>query len=72
MFVFGGFLKNLLDPKKIVVIGASKDPSKIGHIIFDNLREVPGKKVFGVNPNASTILGEKIYPTVIDIKDKKY
>lgn len=54
----------------MVVIGVSRDPSKIGHIIFDNLISSTDKKIYGVNPNAENILGQKIYPTVLNIKEE--
>lgn len=63
-------MKELLNPKNIVVCGVSREPHKIGYIIFDNLLSSFGGKVFGVNPEAEVILGEKIYHTVHDIKAK--
>lgn len=63
-------MKELLNPKSVVVIGASREPEKIGYIIFDNLVSGFSGKVFGVNPNAQEILGEKIYKTVLDIPAK--
>ncbi len=62
-------MKNLLNPKKIAVIGVSREPGKIGYILFDNLKNVKDKKVYGINPNAETILGSKMYSSVLDVKD---
>lgn len=39
-------------------------------MIFDNLISSFGGKVFGVNPNAEIVLGEKIYRNILDIKSK--
>jgi len=63
-------MNHLLNPKSIAVIGVSRDPSKIGYLIFDNLLSGFRGKIFGVNPNAEKILGQNIYKTVLDIKEK--
>lgn len=61
-------MKKLFEPKSVAVIGASREPGKIGYIVFDNLLSSFRGKVFGVNPNAEVIIGEKIYKSVLDIK----
>ena len=64
-------LKNFFEPERIVVIGASRNPSKIGHVIFKNILD--GKfrgEVIPVNPNAEDILGHKSYPSVSKIGEK--
>lgn len=63
-------MKNFFKPKSVVVIGVSRDPHKIGYTIFDNLTSSYKGKVFGVNPNATEILGHKLYKSVLDIKDQ--
>jgi acetyl coenzyme A synthetase (ADP forming)-like protein len=67
--------KNQLDkifrPKTIAIIGASRDQTKIGHVIFRNMVEGEFEgKVFPVNPNAKRILGFKCYSSVRNIKEK--
>jgi acetyltransferase len=62
-------LKKLFSPKSVAVIGVSREPQKIGYIVFDNLLSSFGGKVFGVNPNAELVLGEKIFKNIHDIKD---
>ena len=58
-------------PKTVVVIGASREQKKIGHIIYRNFVEGNFKgKVYPVNPNAEKILGRKCYKNVKEIKDK--
>tara|TARA_Y100000310_G_scaffold17736_1_gene17518 strand:- start:1971 stop:3347 length:1377 start_codon:yes stop_codon:yes gene_type:complete len=55
------------NPKSIAIIGASRKPDKIGHVLLSNL--VKGKfsgKVYPVNPNTKSILGVKCYPTITD------
>ncbi len=60
----------IVNPKSIAVVGVARDPHKIGYIIFDNLLSSFSGKVFGVNPNAEIVLGEKIFPNILDIKGK--
>jgi acetyltransferase len=60
-------VKNLFSPKNIAVIGVSRDPNKIGYIVFDNLISGYKGKTFGINPNADQILGQTIYKSVVDL-----
>jgi acetyltransferase len=61
-------LKKLFVPKSVAVIGVSREPQKIGYIVFDNLLSSFNGKVYGINPNAQIILGEPIYKSVHDVK----
>ncbi len=45
------------------VVGASNDPSKWGHRIFQQLRR-QGYRVYPVNPRATEVAGETAYPTL--------
>jgi len=63
-------MKKFFSPSSICVIGASRNPEKIGYIIFENLVNYFEGKVFGVNPSAQEILGQKIYRSVLEIKEK--
>jgi acetyl coenzyme A synthetase (ADP forming)-like protein len=59
------------NPRYVAVIGASRNPRKVGHVIFRNFFE--GKfsgKVYPVNPNATEIFGQKSYPSVLKIPGK--
>jgi len=62
-----------LDPffhaKSIAVIGAAREPGKIGNTI---LKQLMGRdfKLYPVNPNAEKILGFKCYASVIQIPEK--
>ena len=65
-------LKSFLWPKGIVVVGASRDPSKPGHVIFRILLENKRRglleaNVYAVNPNAESILGEKVYKSIAEV-----
>lgn len=61
-------LEYVFSPKSIAVIGAAREPNKIGHVIVKNFVDgaYPGK-VYPVNPNAKEILGLKCYGSVLEI-----
>ncbi len=67
-------VKNLdavFNPGSIAVIGASREPNKIGHVITKNFVDGGfGGKVYPINPNAEEILGLKSYRSVLDVKEK--
>nr|MDO8099394.1 CoA-binding protein [Candidatus Njordarchaeota archaeon] len=65
------YLEHFFRPKSITVVGASRQPRKIGHVIFKNLIELgfPGK-VYPVNPNATEIMGLKAYRSISEIDDE--
>ncbi len=64
-------LKNFFEPKRIAVIGASRESGKVGHVIFKNILDGGFEgEVIPVNPNADMILSTKAYSSVIKIKDK--
>lgn len=56
--------------KNIAVVGVSKDPHKYGHKIFVDLLK-NGFRVYGVNPNASEIAGERIFKNLQEIVSNK-
>ena len=61
----GVFLK----PRSIAVIGASRDPKKVGHKIFRNLLESGYEGgLYPVNPKATELLGIKCYRSVMDVQ----
>lgn len=63
-------LDYIFRPRSIAVIGASRQPKKIGREIIRNLLEFGFQgKVFPVNPNADEVNSIKCYPTVLDIPD---
>jgi len=57
-------------PQSVAIIGASRDPEKLGYAVLDNLKEggYPGR-LYPVNPKADEILALKAYPSVLDIPD---
>ncbi|MDN5748982.1 MAG: GNAT family N-acetyltransferase [Pseudonocardia sp.] len=61
---------NALHPTSVAVIGASTDPSKIGHAVLANLlRANFTGPVYPVNPEARSVRGVRAYPSVTDIPD---
>ncbi|MCX8196793.1 MAG: CoA-binding protein [Candidatus Micrarchaeota archaeon] len=63
-------LDAVFNPSSIAVIGASREPNKIGHVILKNF--VDGGfagKIYPINPNAEEIIGLKTYRSVLDVKE---
>jgi len=63
-------LEAFFDPKSVAVVGASTSPEKLGYAVLENL--VNGGyaeigKIFPINPKADEILGQKAYPSVLDV-----
>lgn len=55
------------NPKSVAVIGASRDPQKVGHRVLRNLIEGGFQgEVYPVNPNADKILNLKCYGNILD------
>jgi predicted CoA-binding protein len=63
-------IKNFLDERNIfAVVGASRDPQKYGHQVYKDLKK-SGYVVYPVNPNANEIMGDRCYPTLVDLPKK--
>src|SRR3989449_9480558 len=62
-------LSSIFAPHSVAVIGASRDPGKVGHAIFRNVLEDFQGVVYPVNPNAPAIRGVRSYPSVLEIPD---
>ena len=59
----------MFKPDSVAVIGASRNPSKIGYQCISNLLEGGYKgKIFPINPKADEILGLKCYPNIKDVE----
>ena len=52
--------------KTIVVVGASKNPTKDANTVPEFMK-AHGYKIIPVNPTADEIVGEKAYPSLMDI-----
>ncbi len=62
--------KSLFSPEGVAVIGASRNPGKIGSIILKNLRITYRGRLFPVNTNASEIQSLRTYHRISDIKEQ--
>jgi len=65
-------LEAFFNPKSVAVVGASTSPEKLGYAVLDNLvnggyAEVG--KIYPINPKADEILGQKAYPSVLDVPE---
>ncbi len=54
---------------KIALYGATNDSSKFGNIIYKDLKN-KNITVYGINPKATTILGDPAYHNIKDIPEK--
>jgi acetyl-CoA synthetase (ADP-forming) len=61
----------VFSPKSIAIIGASRNPAKLGYQSLKALldAEYPGK-IYPINPNAETIGEHKAYPSILEVPDK--
>ena len=58
-----------VDRKVWAVVGASENQSKFGNKIYRNLKQA-GYTVYGVNPNAESVDGDPVYPTLKNLPEK--
>ena len=59
----------LLSSKTIASVGLSSNPSKASFGIAQYLKD-QGYRVIPVNPTATEIIGEKVYPDLLSISEK--
>ncbi|MEK7468668.1 MAG: acetate--CoA ligase family protein [Planctomycetota bacterium] len=58
-------LDPLFRPRSIAVVGASRDPAKLGHVLLKNVLDYGFEgEVFPVNPSGGEILGRTVFPDV--------
>ncbi len=61
-------MREFFYPESIAVVGASRDPKKVGNRIVDNLLANKYRgKIYPVNPQATEILGLKCYRSIGEI-----
>lgn len=64
-------LETLLYPKAVAVIGASRNPAKVGHAVVANLLNSGFKyPIVPVNPDANEIIGLKCYKSLEDFQGR--
>ena len=59
----------LIDATTIAMVGASSNPDKASHGIMQKLQSV-GYRVIPVNPSETEVLGERSYPSLIDVPER--
>jgi predicted CoA-binding protein len=59
-------IESFLSPKKLAIVGASRNPKKFGRQVYDALKE-KGFTVYGVNPNAAYLNGDPCYPDITSL-----
>ena len=62
-------LKILRDAKSIAIVGASPNSARSSYFVGTYLQQSSDYRVYFVNPNADTILGEKAYPDLASLPE---
>lgn len=62
-------LKILRDAKSIAIVGASPNPARSSYFVGTYLQQSSDYRVYFVNPNATTILGQKAYPDLASLPE---
>ncbi|HET9894494.1 MAG TPA: GNAT family N-acetyltransferase [Streptosporangiaceae bacterium] len=63
-------LRPLLDPASVAVVGASRDPAKVGHAILRNVISAGfAGRVFAVNPDAASVAGVDAVASAADLPE---
>ncbi len=57
-------MKEFFNPYGIMVIGASANPEKIGHVVMESLLNSFKGKICPVNPRGGEVLGLKVYESI--------
>ena len=63
-------LSAFFKPKSVAVVGASRDPEKLGYAVLNNLIEGGYPEcgdLYPINPKADEILGYRTYKSVLDV-----
>jgi len=56
------------DPVSVAVIGAAREPAKLGHAVLNNILQYGFKgRVYPINPKADEVLGLPCYPSVLAV-----
>ncbi len=64
-------LNPMLKPKSVAIVGASRNPDKVGNVILKNYIDAGySGKLYPINPNADSVLGLKAYKSVLDVEGR--
>ena len=63
-------LTPFLNPRGIVIVGASRDPAKLGFVLANNLAQSGYRGgIHFVNPKGGALLGRPVYTTLAAVPD---
>ncbi|RRR72056.1 MAG: CoA-binding protein [Candidatus Viridilinea halotolerans] len=63
-------LAEIFAPHSVAVVGASPDPSRLGHVVLRNLIEHGfAGPIFPIHPKAHEVLGRRAYPSVLAVPE---
>jgi len=61
-------LDKLFNPRGVAIVGAARDPAKVGHSVLKNIVEYGyAGGIYPVNPSADEILGVRCFPDIASI-----
>ena len=64
-------LDAFFEPRAIAVIGASRDPEKVGHKVFKNILDSGFQgNLYPINPKATKLLGYECFRSVSEVPDE--
>ena len=64
-------IEKFFKAKSVAIVGVSKDPKKVGHVIFRNLLDANFRgNLYLVNPNAYEILNRQVYKSLNEIRNE--
>jgi predicted CoA-binding protein len=62
-------LKILREAKSVAIVGASPNPARSSYFVSTYLSQSSDYKLYFVNPNADTILGQPVYRSLADLPE---
>jgi predicted CoA-binding protein len=62
-------LKILREAKSVAIVGASPNPARSSYFVATYLQQSSDYRLYFVNPNADTILGQKAYPDLASLPE---
>lgn len=61
-------LEAIFSPQSVAVIGASPDPTRLGHRVLKNILDHGYQgNIYPIHPRATEVLGLRAYPSVLDV-----
>jgi acetyl coenzyme A synthetase (ADP forming)-like protein len=63
-------LEAIFAPRSVAVVGASPDPTRLGHTVLKNIvANGYGGRIFPIHPKAEAVLGHKAFPSVMAVPE---